>query len=286
MGTRRRLLHGSEDKRLADQNPARRLAARLPRAPRRQPTARSARIRIDDRRTVLWSDFDPSRSAKYASGSLIRYQYIRSRGVCQAHGRFDALVGSNREVWLGDDGSGVIRDTRTLLGFFCESERQRWQAAGKPALSGLGERTYTVGLGGHSSETLTPGWRWTDSRDQLAAALDHRGRALQEVHRTLGEGIVNVGTCRLIADAAASLQRVTVVDELTDEFGRTGPGLVGIESGKRIELVFATDFNELLGYRWTLIEPTDAAPAGAMVASCSYLERAVVDRLPPAPGRR
>lgn len=72
-----------------------------------------------------------------------------------------------------------------------------------------------------------------------------------------------------------------MVGELSDQLGRVGRGLAGIQSGERIELIFAEDCSELLGYRWFLVEPQPFAPVGALHSWSSFVERAIVDRLPP-----
>ncbi|MGC9221885.1 MAG: hypothetical protein ACP5H2_11145 [Solirubrobacteraceae bacterium] len=53
------------------------------------------------------------------------------------------------------------------------------------------------------------------------------------------------------------------------------------ESPRRVELVFAADRSELLGYKFTLADAQEFAPAGATVSWPAFLARTIVDQLPP-----
>lgn len=67
----------------------------------------------------------------------VDYEYIESRGFHGHHavGVFDAFVGSHREIWIGSDGSGLIRSTGGPASFFTDEGRARWEAAGSPKLT-------------------------------------------------------------------------------------------------------------------------------------------------------
>ncbi len=64
------------------------------------------------------------------------FEYIRSCGAHGHHamGSFDAFVGSQREIWVSDDGSGLIREIAGPVSFFTDEGRAQWQAAGSPSL--------------------------------------------------------------------------------------------------------------------------------------------------------
>jgi hypothetical protein len=86
----------------------------------------------------------------------------------------------------------------------------------------------------------------------------------------------------MMRDAPAGrLPDVQENEGLEDELGRSGCSLVEIDDGERIELIFASDLSELLGYRHVLTEPRPFAPAGALHSWTSYLQREIVDDLPP-----
>lgn len=207
------------------------------------------------------------------------FAYIRSCGAHGHHaiGSFDAFVGSQREIWIGDDGSGLIRESGGPASFFTDEGRAQWQAAGSPSLEyGPAIDLFAPGCLGGS------GARWARLRldpDGLQAALIKYATHLHEVQELLGEAVVAADLCRAAYDAASRLEGVEMVHELGD-LGRIGTGLVEVCRGERIELIFTTDRSELLGYRHVLVEPQWFAPAGALHSWSSYLERAVVDDLP------
>ena len=66
--------------------------------------------------------------------ALVDFEYTRSRGAHGHHnvGVFDAFVGSQREIWVGSDGSGLIRESSGPVSFFTESGRAEWETAGSP----------------------------------------------------------------------------------------------------------------------------------------------------------
>ena len=117
--------------------------------------------------------------------------------------------------------------------------------------------------------------------DGLKVALTRQLDTLHDVQELLGEAVVDAEFCRAVYDVARQLPDVEVVSELSDQLGRVGRGLAGIQYGERIEPIFAEDCSELLGYQWFLAEPRPFAPVGALHSWSSFLERTIVDRLPP-----
>src|SRR3984957_15493918 len=67
----------------------------------------------------------------------VDFEYIESRGAHGHHAMrsFDAFVGSQREIWIGSDGSGLIRSTSGPVSFFTQEGRSRWETAGSPELA-------------------------------------------------------------------------------------------------------------------------------------------------------
>ena len=84
----------------------------------------------------------------------------------------------------------------------------------------------------------------------------------------------------MVYDLARELPGVEAVPELSDQLGRVGRGLVGVQLGERIELIFATDCSELLGYQWFLAEPQPFAPVGTLHSWSAFVQRTVGDHLP------
>jgi hypothetical protein len=61
---------------------------------------------------------------------VVDYVYVESRGAHGHHavGSFDALVGTHREIWIGSDCSGLIRETSGPVSFFTADGEARWRA--------------------------------------------------------------------------------------------------------------------------------------------------------------
>lgn len=208
------------------------------------------------------------------------FEYIRSCGAHGHHamGSFDAFVGSQREIWVGDDGSGLIRESSGPVSFFTDEGRAQWQAAGSPSLEyGPSMDLFAPRcLGGSRARRA----RLRRDAEGLQAALVKYSTHLHAVQELLAEGVVEADVTRAAYGVASRLQGVEVVHELVDQLGRIGTGLVEVRGGERVELIFSADRSELLGYRHVLVEPRWFAPAGALHSWASYLERAVVDDLP------
>ena len=211
---------------------------------------------------------------------MVDFEYTRSQGAHGHHhlGFFDAFVGSRREIWIGSDASGVIRETRGPVSFFTEAGRAAWEAAGSPALEhGPAIDLFAPGcLGGSRMRRA----RLERDPDGLTAAVRKHVCTLHEVQELLGEAVVEPEFCEMVYSVACQLADVDVVPELSDQLGRVGRGLVRVEHGERSELIFAADCSELLGYQRFLAEPKPFAPAGTLYSWCAFLDRAVADRLP------
>jgi hypothetical protein len=72
----------------------------------------------------IWGTFGASQGEMFSESwrrmtatagerEMVDYEYVQSRGAHGVHsyGQFDAFVGSQREIWIGSDGSGLIRET-------------------------------------------------------------------------------------------------------------------------------------------------------------------------------
>jgi hypothetical protein len=211
---------------------------------------------------------------------MTSFEYIRSRGAHGHHavGQFDAFVGSEREIWVGDDGSGMIRSTSGPAAFFSDNGRARWEAAGSPQLEhGPSIALFAPDcLGGSQSRRA----RLARDPDGIDTALVKYTKRLKDTQALLGEGVVSAELCRAAYNVASRLPGVASVDQLSDELGRAGRGLVEIDRGERLELIFADDLTELYGYRRTLTEPREYAPAGTVHSWSAYLQRGIVAELP------
>ncbi len=215
--------------------------------------------------------------------SVVDYVYVASRGAHGIHhvGVFEAHVGSEREIWIGSDGSGMIREARGPVSFYTEAGKARWEAAGRPLLEH-----------GPSAELFAPGCLGTrrawqeklpSDPDALWAALAKRPGwlTLKFVYGLLGEALYTPGFCRAAYEVAKRLPDVEVLPIVKDQLGRSGQGLAHEDEGHRLELVFTTDTAELLGQQWYLIDPSGYAPVGTLVSWTAYLARELHISLPP-----
>jgi hypothetical protein len=211
---------------------------------------------------------------------VVDFEYTRSQGAHAHHrvGVFDAFVGSQREIWVGSDGSGLIRESSGPISFFTEAGRAKWQAAGCPALEhGPSVDLFAPGCLGGSRAMRA---RLERDPDGLTAALKRQTRALHDVQALLGEAVADAAFCGSVYAVATELPGVEVLPELDDQLGRSGRGLARVENEQRIELIFAADCSELLGYQWFLAEARPYAPAGALDSWSAFLERTLVEDLP------
>jgi hypothetical protein len=224
-------------------------------------------------RAVVGADADPAD---------VDYVYIQSRG---AHGHFavgvfEALVGSQREIWIGSDGSGMIKETRGPVSFFAEAGRARWEASGSPDLaSGPSVDLCSPGcLGGSRARLAKLPSDWA----ALESALAERQEITFHVLRgLLGEMLVPAEFCRAAYSVAARLPGVHLLDSVRDQLGRPGHGLALVEDGHRVELVFDEQTTELLAYQEFLADPVRTyAPVGTLVGWSAYTSRQLLNRLP------
>jgi hypothetical protein len=213
---------------------------------------------------------------------VVDYVYVESRGAHGHHavGSFDAFVGKQREIWIGSDGSGLIRETSGPVSFFTPDGEAGWRAAGSPDLQGSGIDLFApgcLGLGRHELDRLPLG------TTGLAGELTRRGPlTLQRVYNLLGESLVKPELCRAVYDIARRLDHVEELDETCDQLGRAGRSLVGVEHGDRVEAIFDADACELLGYQRFLADPNHGyAPVGTLVSWAAFIRRELVDSLPP-----
>ena len=151
-------------------------------------------------------------------------------------------------------------------------------------MAGCGSAT-TGTRGGHRSVRARVSWRKPASTRipknlELRSALNDRLASLHDVQELLGEAVVTPDFVRESYEVARRLPGVEDVGALSDQIGRVGRGLASIEHRERVELVFAANLSELLGYQWFLAEDHSFAQAGTLHSWSAFLERKIVDRLP------
>jgi len=220
---------------------------------------------------------------------VVDYVYVESRGAHGHHavGSFDALVGTHREIWIGSDCSGLIRETSGPVSFFTADGEARWRAAGSRDLEGTGIDLFAPGCIG------TQRWELAGlppDPEQLAAELSRRvPLTLKRVYDLLGESLAEPDLCRAVYEIARRLDHVVDLGETHDQLGRAGLGLARVEHGDRVEAIFSRDASELLAYQRFLADPSRGyAPVGTLVSWAAFIHRELVDSLPegipPVPG--
>jgi hypothetical protein len=214
--------------------------------------------------------------------SVVDYVYVESRGAHGHHavGSFDAFLGKHREIWIGSDGSGLIRETSGPVTFFTPEGEARWRAAGSPDLESSGIDLFAPGCLGLDRQELA---RLPLDREGLAHELSRHGPlTLQRVYNLLAESLVEPDLCRSVYEIARRLDDVEELAEAHDQLGRAGRGLARVEHGDRVEAIFDDDATELLSYQRFLADPSHGyAPVGTLVSWAAFIRRELVDSLPP-----
>jgi hypothetical protein len=220
------------------------------------------------------------------------FEYIESRG---AHGElgngvFERLVEARREIWIGSDGSGLIKSTRIGWSFFTDEQRTRWDSAACP--DAVEDLNSTIDLfapgclsGHHAILATLP----TDPVELASALAARRKLNVHRIGELMGEALVAFELRQALYQVVAEVPGADALTSARDELGRSGPGIARVERGIREELIFDPNSHELLGQRQVLVDPAAGyAPPGAVVGWTSYLSRQLVAALPegtpPVPG--
>lgn len=227
----------------------------------------------------------PGQAQREDDAVALDYEYIDSLTCYGEIGNnvFHRLVESRREVWFGDDGSGLIKSQHIRSLFFTEEQRLRWESmpnrpareATEPSLD-----LFAAGCFHGPREELS---RLPTGDRELEDYLRARGRVtLNDIHQLCGEALVPSGLREGFVDLAAGLPDAWILDDAADQLGRPGFGVARIERNYREELIFGPHTREVLGYRQVLVAPDveDGAPVDAVIGWTSYASRQLVDSLP------
>jgi hypothetical protein len=216
-------------------------------------------------------------------GTAMDYVMVESRGGHGVHsyGQFDAFRPVHRWIWVGADGSGLIREIAGPCSFYTPGGKVRWEGAGSPTLpEGLSNDVYGPGELSGTASRLAAG-----RQDPATASVVLKARppgSLRDVSELLGETILPTETRGAVYGLAGQLPGVETLSAVSDQLGRPGHGLAGLDAnGDRREIVFG-DGCELLGYQLTLLHPdSDYAAQGTVISWTAYLERQWANQLPP-----
>lgn len=205
---------------------------------------------------------------------------------------FERLAESRRDVWFGDDGSGLIRSHHRRSVFFTDEQRRRWKdTRNRSAREAPGPSLdlFAAGCLHGPRRELS---RLPAARGELEDYLRTRRRLnLHGIHQLIGEALVPRERRPVLFDLAAGLPGAWMLEDAVDQLGRSGLGIARVESNQeREELIFNADTQELLGYRRVLVAPSVewGAAVGEVTGWTSYLGRELVGGLPadapPVPG--
>lgn len=214
---------------------------------------------------------------------MARCEYIRSAGAFRRHAEigslaYDALVGTQREIWINDDYSGLIRESQGPVSFFNQKGQLNWVAAGSPELEhATSDMRFSPGCLGVTRRRRD---LLSRSQDTTQAALARRVTGLRDLPALIGEAVDSEAFYRAVYDHARDLPDVTETQHADDELGRPGCGLIECHGSEKVEFIFACDDRQLLGYRHTLLHPQDFAPAGTVTGWACYLDRSLFAGLP------
>jgi hypothetical protein len=222
------------------------------------------------------------------------YEYIDSVACYAEIGNnvFDRLAESRREVWFGDDGSGLIRSQHRRSLFFTDEQRLRWENLPNRAAREATEPSLDLYAAGCFHGPRRQLSRLPRARHELEDYLrDRRHLTFHGIHQLIGEVLVPEGLRQVFVDLATDLPGAWILEDAADQLGRPGLGIACVDRNHREELIFNRDTQELLGYRRVLVAPDAdywAAPAGCVTGWTSYVSRQLVDGLPagipPVPG--
>lgn len=211
------------------------------------------------------------------------YAYTKSQeanvdGIVVPGGRtYDVLVRTAREIWVGPDGSGRIRQVSEPAGFPTPGDRSAWEAAGSPSLSRLfAVETYdkTYGPGGLAAPLDTDGL----NRAQLLGMENDPSSLASAIHAIAARNANPLGweMLTIVADllsesaappqlraslyqVAATIPGVQLVGTVRDPAGRRGIAVAAEGDGLPLELIFDPTTSALLAKEQT---PAQAVAVG------------------------
>lgn len=183
-----------------------------------------------------------------------------------------------REIWIGPDGSGRIRESDGAPRFATHADEAAWIAAGKPDLTGDRSGTNdTFGPGGLSYLDLS---KLPTDPAALKPLIEDRtieggppgdAETFTIIGDLLRETYASPALRSALYTVASELPGVELIGATRDHLGRSGTAVAYVSHGFRHELIFEPQTSVLLG------EQTVAENTGALQEWTSYLSSGVVD---------
>lgn len=187
-----------------------------------------------------------------------------------------------REIWIGVDGSGRIRETtgdpsQPLA--TVPSPDHNWDASFE-----AGELTLPLNMWDFTPERLE---RLADDPAALAEAIRTRADTHAQpvayesfviVGDLLREAVAPAAVRAALFEVAAGIPGVELVGVVEDLAGRTGTAVAYTHDGVRSELIFDPETSMLLAERDTVVAPVDHIPfpAGTVIGYATYLDAGIV----------
>jgi hypothetical protein len=229
------------------------------------------------------------------------YAYTKSEGayfdeLSRLNGVWGALVRTTREIWVGSDGSGRIRQTSKTPVFLSPGDRARWQAAGAPPLSWLSKgQTYdrVFGRGRLAAPLEIDGFNRNEllslanNPDALRTAIEAAAKRAENplsyevltiVGDLLSESVAPPHLRASLYQVAANIPDIRLVGTVTDRAGRKGTAVAASRGIAELELVFDPATSALLAKQETLERkiPDTTAPVGTVISYTLYLKSGVI----------
>ena len=229
------------------------------------------------------------------------YAYTRSEGayfdeISRTRGTWGALVRTKREIWIGSNGSGRIRQQSEPPVFLAPGDRARWKEAGAPPLAWLSSgETYDkkFGPGGLGPPLELDGFkpnellRLANNPDALRAAIQAAAEKtdnplsyemLTIVGDLLGETAAPPQLRASLYQVAADIPGVELLGTVADRAGRQGIAVAASRDSTRCELIFDPKTSTLFAKEETLTRqiPDTTAPVGTAISYTLYLDSKIV----------
>ena len=221
-----------------------------------------------------------------------QYQYTGSVEADQScnlgAGGYCALVPEQRQIWIGSDGSGRLRETFGAPEFLTPADKAAWESAGSPSL-GNGTSDTSFGPNALSDGPSNLANAPTDPTALKAAIED---RSLEGGPPGSAEDFTQIGDLLRETDAspalrsalfqvASELPGIVLLGSVSDHDGRSGIGMAMDTNGVRNELIFDPATSALIGEQSVaLVDSPDGyegVKVGAVLGWTVYKSSGIVD---------
>ncbi len=188
-----------------------------------------------------------------------------------------------REVWIGPDGSGRLREAEGSPTFVTSADKDAWLAAGKPDLTGDRNSDQSFQSGGLSYLDLS---NVPSDAAQLKQLIESRtieggppgdAETFTIIGDLLRETYAPPGVRSALYTIASQLPGVQLVGTVKDELGRSGTAVAYVSHGVSDELILDPQTSALLAERQVVTGDGSWAPVGTVLESTAYVSSGVVD---------